>query len=268
MAKHPTAADANRASFSTPSWHSASQSFILSERDRCLIIDRSGTMLHKASVAARLTSGWSLNWRYSKAWTPFSTATRLLAVAPKLNKFVRASNCSKTAKSVALTWRHAQSNGRMAHNCWSSVNFRGSVVMSTLPAAWAADNRHLSSFLSLFARLTADRNPPCWISVPLISTSVAKAQSASANFDAVSEEGFEDASVAIATTPSLMHSFRARALAKSGVSLSASSGSFCFVMRMNSSYCSGLISISFSRKCLLRSSSFVTVKLASIKASP
>ena len=156
----------------------------------------------------------------------------------------------------------------MAHNCWSSVNFRGSVVIKTLPAAWAADKRQRSSFFSLFARFTADRNPPCWMSVPRIASSVANAQSASANFDAVSEEGFEDASVAIATTPSLIHNFLARALARSGVSLSASSGSFCFVMRMNSSYCSGLMSISFSRKCLLLNSSFVTVRLASIKASP
>mmetsp|Transcript_1374 Transcript_1374/g.4103 ORF Transcript_1374/g.4103 Transcript_1374/m.4103 type:complete len:300 (+) Transcript_1374:176-1075(+) len=247
----------------------ASQSFILSGLSRWSSIARSGTMLQSASVAARCTSSCSENCRYSSAPIPFSVATRRRAVRPSESKLVSPSRHSKWHKSDALSWRHAHSSGRMPTRRCASVRRFGSVVTRILPEACAAKTRALSDapeFAS--ASATHALKPPCCTSVPRKDSSVARAQNVSASFSAVLGDGFVDARRANATTPSATHNFRARARARSGVSPSASSSAFCLVMRWNSSYCSGVISISRSRKWRRRSSSFVTVRFAKSSARP
>mmetsp|Transcript_1507 Transcript_1507/g.5172 ORF Transcript_1507/g.5172 Transcript_1507/m.5172 type:complete len:342 (+) Transcript_1507:3442-4467(+) len=282
MARQPPAARAiatyslaSRSSVSSPDppWLSlakASQILSLSGFLRWARKVLLGTRFVRASVAARMTILFSENMRYSRAWMPLSSTRRLLASGPRDKRFVKARQASKWTSSKAPNWRQTQRRGLTADRACASVRVFGFVVTKIFARAWAAFVRHASvCVLSADAKATQALKPPCWMRVPLRSASLARLAKVSASFSAVFFDGGPDvARRAKREAPSARTTFRRRADASSSVSSSRSSSAFCLVTRINSSYCSGVISISFSRKCRRRSSSFVTVTLLKAQAIP
>mmetsp|Transcript_7134 Transcript_7134/g.13017 ORF Transcript_7134/g.13017 Transcript_7134/m.13017 type:complete len:232 (+) Transcript_7134:822-1517(+) len=214
------------------------------------------------SVAARRTSSWSLNWRYSSVRTPpFSLVMRFLVASSTLAKLVSPSSASKCIRSSALWSCSSLISGGIASSRCASVSTFGLVVTRILPKHHAASRTHLTDAVGELARSEQTRNAPCCTMLPRTGTSTAICRSAIATCSWVDSLA-PSASLTSARMPSFCTIFCVRNATRSGVSSSSSSSFFCLVIRWSSSSCSGVMSISFSASCRRCTSLFVTYDIA------
>mmetsp|Transcript_61215 Transcript_61215/g.167877 ORF Transcript_61215/g.167877 Transcript_61215/m.167877 type:complete len:250 (+) Transcript_61215:412-1161(+) len=148
---------------------------------RCSTTFGCGSRFVMHSVAARRTSSWSENCRYSSARTPpFSLVMRFFVASSTLAKFVSPSNASKCISSSAWWSFSRRMSGGMASSRWASVSTLGFVVTRILPRHHAASRTHLTEAFGELAKSEQTRNAPCCTMLPRTGTSTAICRSAMA----------------------------------------------------------------------------------------